>query len=746
MKRINEFLVRIRRPQRLRIAMLMLLGVALTACNGLPAHTMRLAGAAQSQPAQKKVPGEITHVLISSIGQGKCSTAPVTFGQPFVKGDLPAGQTLHAEYNGHTLPTQVNVKARNDDGSVRHAVITIQAPCGGSDRYVALVKGRTATPSAASRTVSLQDVLNSGFNSGISLDADGKTWHLNARDLLKKVSASGHCQPSAKIFCTHWLTGPLASEWVVGAPLQDASGNDQQHLAAYFAVRAYGPAPVSRVRIDVVVENDWAYGAQSTNIQYAPTISVSGKPVYAPDAFTHYRQARWHHVAWWGKNSRGPLYAALDPAYLQSTPAVPRYENINLSRKMVAHVRQHCAPMRSCDQSKHMENTGAQSAIGPLPRWSAAYVIDPNYRIYRWMLANSDALGAYGIHYRTRATGLPLSIEAHPCATTLWPARQKTCKVPPHKDDEFPYCQSKAACKTPLNADAAHHPAPAYVAYLATGDWYYASELTFWADWAIFWQNPAYRDYTKGLVNGTQVRGQAWMLRTLGDAAYLLPDKNSHKKYFNQVVVNNMAWYNKEYTDNPKANTLGAISSWGAVIYPLGGQSRVGIASWQQSFFTWAVGNLADQGFAGAKKFRDWVSRFQIGQMTAPGYCWELASTYKVRIREKQKSPFYSSFRQVYDRTFPKLKGVGCSPGKLNAAITRAEGKQRFHYPPGTMVGYPKSATGFVANFQIGLAAAAMSDIPKAKRAWRIFENRATPTNYSWSPQFAVLPSVPARR
>jgi hypothetical protein len=151
------------------------------------------------------------------------------------------------------------------------------------------------------------DVLDSGFNSSISLDADGKTWHLDARDLLKKVSVSGHCQASGKIFCKHWLTGPLASEWVVGAPLQDASGSDQQHLAAYFAVRAYGSAPVSRVRVDVVVENDWAYGAKSTDIAYAPTVSVGGKTVYAPGAFTHYRQARWHHVAWWGKSQDAPL-------------------------------------------------------------------------------------------------------------------------------------------------------------------------------------------------------------------------------------------------------------------------------------------------------------------------------------------------------------------------------------------------------------------------------------------------------
>jgi len=64
------------------------------------------------------------------------------------------------------------------------------------------------------------------------------------------------------------------------------------------------------------------------------------------------------------------------------------------------------------------------------------------------------------------------------------------------------------------------------------------------------------------------------------------------------------------------------------------------------------------------------------------------------------------------------------------------------------MHGYPQSATGYPANLQIGLAAAADSTVPNAHEAWNLFESRSVKpsgaTAYNNYPNFAVLPrSVP---
>lgn len=682
----------------------------------------------------------ITDVMIQKVG-GNCDTAPVTFGQPFKKGDLPRNEHLRGEYSGERLPTQVDVKARNDDGSARHAVITLRVPCAAADsgEPIKLSKGEATPQGDATPDVALSDVIKSDYDSHLQLQIDGERWQINARVLLQQVSRAGGCEKSAT-FCKRWLKGPLASEWVIGAPLRDASGQPHPHLMAYFAIRAYGPGPVKRIRTDVTVENNWAYAADPQNYQVQPTISVAGrsKPAYESEPFTHYRQARWHHVVWWGDSEVRPLYAKINSQYLQSTAAVPQYARGKLSSKLL-NKRQTCPPMQPCEQTPHMEQTGAQAAIGPLPRWSAAFVINPDYRIFRWMLANTDALGGYAFHYRQQDTGEPLSILDHPCATTVWPARQARCKVPPHGDDRFPKCHGN--CKSPLNPDIAHHPAPAVAAYVATGDWYYASEMAFMASWVSFWQNPAYRGYIKTLVHRTQTRGQAWSLRTLADAAYLLPDDAQHKKLFNQAVANNIDWYTKNYVNNPDANKLGAVIE--SMPYSFQGVKRTGVATWQQSFFAWSLGNLVDQRFTGAESVRDWFSRFQIGLMTSPGYCWERASAYNVRIAKKPYADFYETFRDVYEQTSPELVSAGCDPEKLNAAIKRHEGEKNFAYPPGTMVGYPKSPTGFPANFQIGLAADAHSSLPNAREAWNKFASRKIQPDYRSSPQFAVVPSQP---
>ena len=63
---------------------------------------------------------------------------------------------------------------------------------------------------------------------------------------------------------------------------------------------------------------------------------------------------------------------------------------------------------------------------------------------------------------------------------------------------------------------------------------------------------------------------------------------------------------------------------------------------------------------------------------------------------------------------------------------------------PSEMSGYPYSAPGYPANFQIGLASAADSGLPNAHDAWMLFESRsvkpASPHAYNDYPNFVVMP------
>ncbi|WP_145961202.1 hypothetical protein [Salinisphaera sp. LB1] len=664
--------------------------------------------------------------------------APATFGQPFRPGDVPSGRTLMLVSGSKHWPTQVDVKARNSDGSIRHAVITTVVPCDHL-RRLQLVS-RPAAQVRRANALDIADVLQSDYDSQVVLNQGGTTWQLDARALLSRVARDGGCA-ATPIFCRRWLSGPLAGEWIVGAPPVDAAGHAHPRLMVFFAIRAYGPAPVTSVRTDTIIENDWAYAPDPTNVTYSAQLIRPGRPPVTVDRLTHYRQARWHHVQWWGRYTSAPWFAVLNGRYLQATPAVPRYEDLTLDPAMLAKVRKHCAPMDNCDVEQHMESTGAQPQIGPLPQWSAAYVVAPyDYRVYRWMLADSDAVAAYRVHYRQRDTDDALSVDQHPCATLIGAAERSKCEVPPHGDDRLPSCHHD--CDTPLNPEIAHAGAPAYVAYMVTGDWFYAQELAFWASWTVFQSNPGYRDFRSGLFQGEQLRAQAWALRTLGDAAYILPDGFPGKPVFAHVVARNIAWYNAHYTDNPDANALGAIINGYAMSYSgPNGDEHVGIAPWQASFFTWAVGNLADLGFAGANRLRDYVSRFQIGTLTAPGFCPELASAYSLKIRPKPAAPLYENFADVYRASFPDLVSAGCNARAVNKGLASRPDQPGFSYPPGTMAGLPKDDTGFVANLQIGVAAAANARDPHARAAWRWFMARPVRPDYRHAPQFAILPT-----
>src|SRR5690348_6128740 len=65
----------------------------------------------------------VTNEVVSQ-SQSSQENVPVSFGQVFKAGDVPKGKTVSAMLDGRLVPLQVDVKATNPDGSLRHAVLT----------------------------------------------------------------------------------------------------------------------------------------------------------------------------------------------------------------------------------------------------------------------------------------------------------------------------------------------------------------------------------------------------------------------------------------------------------------------------------------------------------------------------------------------------------------------------------------------------------------------------------------------
>jgi hypothetical protein len=651
--------------------------------------------------------------LVNSTAAAQTNAA-ATFGQVFAQGHVLNGEALVGKTaSGVAVPLQVDVKARHADGSLRHAVITAQLPsiAANGNETVSLVKGTaSATPAATAPTA----LVNSGFTASFTATIGGVQYTASADALLK----------SGKY--TTWLSGPLVNEWIVSAPLKTAAGVEHPHLTAQFAIRSYTGS--NSARVDVSVENGWAFQASPQNFTYNAQVMVGGQSVYSQTALTHYHHARWRKVFWWGKAQA--LNVRHDTKYLLASKALPNYDtSLVIADSTIASWKTNWdasknGPMQPALGMAYMPTTGARSDIGLMPTWNALYLLSMDQRMKDISTGMSEAAGAWSTHYRDKTTGRPVTLAQYPFMSVIT-NNSDTINPATGKSEAFPDCPA-TLCTTPMTADVAHQPAFSYVPYLVTGDYYQLEELQFWANFSSFYNNPSYRQNLKGLVQADQIRAQAWALRTIAEAAYITPDNDSEKANLNAIVNYNLDWYNNTYTNNSAANSLGVLLNG----YVLEYDSSTGLAPWQDDFFTSIVGRMVELGFTKAQPLLTWKSKFVVDRMVGTGFCWIEASQYSMKVRDTATSPYYTSIGQIYKAiNSADFTQLACGSSAMATSLGLRTGE---------MVG-GVTANGQQAIMQPALAYTVGVNANGAK-AWSAFAARPFKPNYAVEPQYAVVP------
>lgn len=653
---------------------------------------------------------------------------PLTFGQVFALGHVPTGATLAARTTGGTsvnVPLQVDAKARHADGSLRHAVVTTRLPTLGASATQTIELVSTANVPAVG-AVLLSDLLATSFDATVSLDIGGTVYQASARQLLQ----AGPVQT--------WLSGPMVTEWIVGAPVRN-SGGTHPHLYARFNVRAY--AGMDAVRVDVIVENTWAREAGPRNYTYNATVTVDGRgTVLTQNAVTHYRQARWRRVFWWGTEPR--VHVRHDRSYLQNTATVPTYDPaLNIADStltgLLTSFNANNRLMARGSLETFMPQTGGRIDIGPLPGWTAHYIVTQDPRAKTVMLGNSEQAGSFGIHYRDRTTDRPISLDTYPNMTILG------------SSSFFPACGGD--CSTPYTPDDSHQPSLAYVPYMVTGDHYHLEELHFWANWNLFYQGD--HGGSQGLVTGVwvQIRATAWSLRTLGHAAFITPDTHPMKSYFVSKLTNNINYFNTNFALN-EPTPLGYVAN------PLGGGLDNSFATWMDDFLTWSVGHIVNLGFANARPFFDYKAKFPVGRMTNPSYCWVYGGTYWTPSRASgQLFQTWDEYRRQMIREWrdsfgwePASSTPGMSDARvqplIDAACNSPTMASLLGLNVGDMIGYSWSYEGYPSNLQPAVAVAAELNATNGTAAWQTFQGRLSKPSGSYSydvqPQYAIVPRL----
>lgn len=357
------------------------------------------------------------------------SETPVTFGHVFVDGDVPADVSLALRTSsGAMLPTQLDRKATHPSGALRHGIVSAVLPAGTSGR-IELVRVE-ATPPATPRDV--RTLLDSGFDAVVTVHLGDRTLTASAKDALANPS--------------RWLDGAVATEWGGHVPLSDAAGA-HSHLHARFDVRAF--AGTAGERVDVTIENAWAFEPAPSSFTYDVDIVVRGSSAFSKKALKHLHHSRWHRVL----TPFADVSVHYDLGYLARTGAVPSYDRtVEVAAASLEAwgktAEAGVEPMEVRFLNNYMPSTGGRVDIGILPGWTAGWLLSMDARARRAMLAVADSAPAFSIHYRDKNTDRVVSLETYDDMTIL--GRPGDTKHP------FPSCGGD--CASPLTADTAHQP------------------------------------------------------------------------------------------------------------------------------------------------------------------------------------------------------------------------------------------------------------------------------------------------
>jgi hypothetical protein len=477
-------------------------------------------------------------------------------------------------------------------------------------------------------------------------------------------------------------------------------------------------------------------------------VTIPGKgTVLSQNSVTHYRQARWRRIFWWGKEPL--MHIKHQRPYLEKTGAIPTYDpSLAIPQSRLSEMASEWQSSNGLMQSgfiyRYMPEGGGRRDIAPLPRWTARYIISQDYRAKTATIGTSEQAGSWPIHFRDKGTDLPISLDTYPNMTILG------------EPGWFPSCGGD--CSSPYTPDISHQPSLSYVPYLVTGDHFHLEELHFWANWNLFYGPASYHQYAQGLISWNQVRGQAWALRTLGHAAYITPDNHPMKSYFLAKLNNNINYYNTEWLN---WNPLGYITNQAWL------DLDKWIATWMDDFLTWSFGHLVALGYESAKDFATYKSKFPVGRMTAPDMCWILASTYWPAILTPYPitgaSRPVSTWKEYHDTVilswnddaipswFSNSQNIaGNEQALINAecnsqAMANILGVQR-----GEMIGFAWDPEGYPSNLQPALAVAVELGVNDAALAWQVFDDRPVkPTSaagegggYDHHPQWAIVPGT----
>lgn len=521
-----------------------------------------------------------------------------TFGLALPQGAAPQSVTVG------TLPTQTDIKTRWPDGSIRFAVVTARVDTAG-EYVVASAAGASGRMRPQWPTASVTFVIGPG------------TW---TAPLPSELPAS-------------WLDGQLAAE---GRAIVIPRMRDLEHpfFRVIYDVRSYADGVA---RLDVTVENTLDH-VLAADVTYDVQIALNGQPVFNRAGVHHKYLARWRNVSW----SR-PSESAVTPDFTPfvAARALPEYLNTveDRPRSVSGDMFE---ILKTGELMVPMNAHGGRPEIAPYPDWTAQYLVHKRPEQRAYMLRHGELAGSFGVHIKEPDGVRMISIDEHP---NFW----LDARADPDGRPKNGLLRGVA-----IPGDNAHQPSLAFVPYLVTGDRFFLDEMKYWANYSLIstFQDSysKQRGGSEGLLAANEVRGIAWTLRNIADAAAYTPDDDDMKAYFRAKVLNNLAWLDKHAAS--QATPLGTLfpnrrpedEQWAPYAW---------IALWEHIYVAWAIDRAHQHGFGpGGTALRDRVVKLQLRLFTSEseGYKASYAGAYVLAVGTKsgQNINYFNTIGEMF--------------------------------------------------------------------------------------------------
>ena len=534
------------------------------------------------------------------------TNVPVTLSRIGAAGDFTKGIT--PVIDGLPLPAQVDVLRRADDKSIRHALVSFvlpELPAGGKVK----IDWFNAKPQAP-------EPFKWGFDKA----------NFAAKLILQPEDGEAITSDVGKIMAGGWAASKRVKVLYDGAVMKEfeihdipvtAAGDKDNRIEVFWRLRVF--TGEKSVRIAAVVENckDRVKGRKHPfQYKFSSVKLFSGdKMLYREGPIDHLDQTRYRILVWTAGAlediHRRPNYeywikGKFIPKYRFTNNAKRAYQN--LTAKKVDKI--FTTPRGERNRQKrlqailepgmihrHMPGTGGRWEMEPYPAWTVGYLLSGAPKTYRAILhADGNGSGAFFMHVRQDgAPGYDIRTVKQPAQASGY--RHNLYRLPDGK-------------RTPVQPDHAHAPSLGYVAYLLTGDKYYAEEASFWAAYqAGEWPH-------KGLRWKKMDRSFAYGLRHVVDAAFILPDDHPLKAYFTWAVRDCMRQMNEALVQSGRK-----VHSQPGDLYDCSGRANWincrRMSAWMYSWVVWSLGNTADKGFPEAVAVRDWAAEYIVGLYTS---------------------------------------------------------------------------------------------------------------------------------